>query len=271
MRDIAKRIVESNVFSFFIIAVIVLNALILGLQTMNLSEGTRRALATCDQICVFIYVVEATLKIFAWRSEYFKDGWNIYDFTITVLSVIPTNIFPVPIEVARILRIFRAFRVFRLISAFKQLRVIVVGIAKSIPGVLWTALLLFVVIYIYAIIGVTLFDELYPERFGDLGSALFSLFEIVTLEGWPDIAYPIIKEMPFSGLYFITFIILSSFILLNVVLGIIVNNIDESRRSFDGLDNDNPSLDDEKEALRRSLEQMEVQIQDLKQVLERTK
>ena len=233
-RDKAKIFVEKSSFQHFIMGVIVFNSIILGIQTVSLSVETAAALKWIDSVCVLIYVVEAILKLTAYKWTYFKDNWNIFDFTIVVLCLIPTSLLPIPVQVARIIRAFRAFRAFRLVASFRQMRVIVEAIVKALPGVLWTASLLFILFYIFAVIGVTLFGQTFPEYFGNLGRSFYTLFQIMTLESWSHgIARPVMAKHPLAWIYFVPFVVTSTFIMLNIVVGVVVNSISQTQNDLD--------------------------------------
>ena len=228
-----RRLVESRAFQRGIMAVIFLNAVIIGFQTTHLPPDAAHVLHLLDDFCLVVYVVEAALKLSAWRLRYFRDGWNVFDFVIVALSLIPAGLLPIPFQVARVIRVFRAFRVFRLISAFRQMRVIIEAIIKSLPGVAWTAGLLLIIYYVFAVIGVTLFGASHPEYFGNLGRAVYTLFQIMTLESWSHgIARPVMTAHPLAWLYFVPFVCCSTFIMLNVVVGLVVSSIDETQASL---------------------------------------
>ena len=226
-----RRLVEAPAFSRFVTAVIVGNAVVLGLETTAPGPAAARALACLDALCVGLYVVEAGLKLAAYRWAYFRSGWNIFDFCITALALVPASILPVPAQAARLLRVFRVLRTFRLVSACGRMRVIVEAVGRSLPGVMWTAALLLIIIYVFAVIGAHLFGADFPEYFGNLGRAFFSLFQIMTLEGWDGIARPIMIPHPLAWVYFVLYILASTFIMLNVVVGLVVSAIDEAQRA----------------------------------------
>ena len=236
-REAIRNLVESRRFQIFIGVVIGINAITIGLETADLPMGTLQALFAFDLLCLGIYIVEAFLKLRAYGIDYFKDGWNLFDFTIIVLSLVVIVLsmleiaMPFPVQVARTVRLFRVVRVFKVVSLFDRLRIIVEAIGRSIPGVLWTCLLLFVVMYVFDVAGVLIYGDEFPQFFGDLAAGLLTLFQILTLEGWPEIARPIIEIYPFAWLFFVPFIVLTAFIMLNIILGIIIETIDESRQA----------------------------------------
>lgn len=230
MREKIRSLVESKAFENFILVVIVANAITIGIETTHPEESIALGLAIFDFVCLLIYIVEAILKIIAYGGGYFRSGWNIFDFTIIVLCFMPTGIIPFPIQVARVLRIFRVFRVFRLISAFKEMRVIIQAIGRAIPGVAWTAFLLFIIYYVFAIIGTESFGEAFPEWFGNIGASFYTLFQVMTLESWSmGISRPVMEVFPWAWAYFVPFVIASAFIIVNVVVGIIVDVVDQTR------------------------------------------
>ena len=187
-----------------------------------------------DYVCLGVYIIEAILKITAYGSGYFRNGWNVFDFTIIALCCIPAEIIPFPVQVVRVLRIIRVFRVFRLISAFKEMRVIIQAIGRAIPGVMWTAFLLLIIYYVFAIIGTESFGQAFPEWFGDLGASFYTLFQVMTLESWSmGISRPVMEAFPWAWAYFVPFVITSAFIIVNVVVGIIVDVVDQTREMAD--------------------------------------
>ena len=224
-----KEIVESKLFNNFILVVIIINSLSIGIETYDIDAQAHSALAMFDKVCLGIYILEIAMKLITYKGKFFKEGWNIFDFTIVALCLIPTNLFPFPPAVVRMIRIFRVFRMLRLISSLRPLRVIVMAIGKSVPGVAWTAFLLFIIFYIFAVIGTMLFKADFPEWFGTIGASFYTLFQVMTLESWSmGIARPVIEVIPLAWLYFVPFVMLSAFIVVNVVVGIIVGTIDEA-------------------------------------------
>ena len=160
------------------------------------------------------------LKILALRQNYFKSYWNIFDFIIVLIAIIPVSHF---ISVLRSLRIIRAFR---LIAHVKSLKRVVAALAISIPGLISTACLLLLVFFVFGVMGVKLFGTAFPVWFGHLGRSMFSLFQIMTLESWSmGIVRPIMEQDPYAWLFFIPFILISAFTLLNFLIGIVVDAI----------------------------------------------
>ena len=259
-----RTIVDSKPFQVVIFVLIAVNAVTIGLETCNFSDSVDAMLEAFDFLCLVVYIVEAAMKIYAYGGEYFKDKWNLLDLSIVLLSIAPARIVPLPIQIVRTIRLFRIARVFRLVSMFKQMRVVVESIGRSIPGVLWTLALLLIVVYVFDVAGVFLFSERCPEYFGDLSTGLWSLFKVVTLEGWPDIAHGVMSEYDLAWLYFVPFIVLASLIMLNIVLGIILDTVEDSRQA------NRVEPGSTTEQLSQELDELRKQIETVQRLLEQS-
>ena len=183
---ISAGLVDSSWFEYFIIAVIIVNGALLGLETSAvIASGYGHWLELGNQVALGIFIVEAILKMVAlWprMQDYFRDGWNIFDFTVIVFALIPATG-----QFAMIARLARLLRVVRLISAIRDLRLIVAALVRSIPSVGHVIMLMSIVVYIYAIMGFHLFHTHDPEHWGSLAISLLTLFNIITLDGWTNI------------------------------------------------------------------------------------
>ncbi|MBR1374665.1 MAG: ion transporter [Cardiobacteriaceae bacterium] len=271
-REKITNLVQSSLFRNGILALIVINSITIGIETLHLTGWVKTALLYFDIFAVIIYTLEAVFKIYAYRVGYFKRAWNLFDFLILLLCLIPTSLIPFPVQVARVLRVLRVFRVFRLISAFKQMRIVIEAIARAIPGVFWTALLLFIIYYVFAVIGTVMFGEKYQDWFGNLAKSFYTLFQVMTLESWSmGIARPVMEEYPWSWAYFVPFVLISSFIVVNVVVGIVLDTISQTRSEVDReeikektLEDKNTALQKEISALKEHLEKIEALLVDKK-------
>ena len=228
-----KRFVEGKYFQGFILIVIVFNAIILGLQTFPaIEDSIGDVLSVLDTICLGIFVAEMILKMIVYKFfGYFKSAWNWFDFIIVMTSLLSGLAVLSSFRILRVFRVFRSLRGlrgFKMISSLKPLQAIIAAIGKSLPGISWTALLLIIIYYIYAIIGVTQFSAVFPDWFGNIGKAMYTLFQVMTLESWSmGISRPVMEVYSFAWAYFVPFVLLSSFIVMNVVVGIVVNAISE--------------------------------------------
>jgi voltage-gated sodium channel len=210
--------VESDGVQNFIIALIMLNAVTMGLETFSwwkqlLGKGT----FVLDQIFVWIFAAEILLKLYAHRWNFFKNNWNNFDFLIVVISLVPGNCVFSCFRVVRALRIFRTARLF---GRIQNLRLIVSAMLKALPNLGWLFLVLMLFIYIFAVLTTTLFSKIAPEQFGSLFSSFYSLFSLMTMEGWQDTVEAV--KSPYARWVFIPFMLISSYIFLNLVVGIIV-------------------------------------------------
>ncbi|MGB5586021.1 MAG: ion transporter, partial [Gammaproteobacteria bacterium] len=172
-----KQVVESRWFHNFVIIVILINGAVLGIETMKgLSTTTINVLDRIDQLCLLIFVIELLMKMHVYRLSFFKQGWNVFDFVIVGIALLPAT------GELSILRAFRIFRVLRLVTTVDSIRRVVAGMLIAIPGVGSVGGLLVVFFYIGAVISTTLFGEAFPDWFGNLGRSMYTLFQIMTLE-----------------------------------------------------------------------------------------
>jgi voltage-gated sodium channel len=201
-----------------IIGVIVLNAITLGLETSPAVVRTIGPLLLgLEYVALTVFVVEIALKLVAWGPRFFSSAWNVFDFLIVGISVVPAA---GPLTVLRTLRILRALRLLRTLP---RLRLIVEGVLRVLPDMGWVFLLLMLVFYVFSVIGTTLFAASFPEYFGSLGRTLFTLFQVMTLESWSmAIARPVMEQHAFAWVYFVAFVLTASFIVLNLVIGVVV-------------------------------------------------
>lgn len=224
LRGRVARLVHSDRFQTAVIAVIIVNAIVLGLETsdwMMANFGT--LLVTLDRIALAIFVVEIGLKLYADRLSFFRSGWNIFDFLIVAIALMPAT---GGLSVLRALRILRAFR---LISALPSLRRVVEGLLRAIPAMGSVVLLLALVFYVGAVMATKLFGDAFPDWFGHVGASLYSLFQIMTLESWSmGIVRPVMEVYPWAWAFFVPFILVTSFMVLNLFIAIIVTAMTEN-------------------------------------------
>lgn len=225
-----------SVFEYFIILVIIINSVCLGIETSpNISAAARHALDVIDRICLAIFVVELSLKIIAFNKNFFTaTKWNAFDLIIILISVF-ANIPSVSVfrgirifRAARLLKAFRSLRIvksLKIINSLEHLQIIVKAIVFAIPSIIWTFMILLLIFYFYAIIGVNVFGTEFAEFFGSLGKAFLTLFQLMLFDSWSFIARQVIKIYPPSWIYFVSFGIISAYTILQVVTGIVVDSI----------------------------------------------
>lgn len=207
-----------------ILAVILINAAILGLETSPTVVGaTGNLLSILDEICLAIFIAELLAKLYALRLRYFRSGWNVFDFVIIASAVIPGA------QGLNVLRALRILRVLRVISISPSLRRVVEGFVRALPGMGSVFLLMAIIFYIAAVMATRLFGADFPEYFGSMGASLFTLFQLMTLENWAGgIARPVQEVFPYAWLFFVPFLFVTTFAVMNLLIGLIVNSMQEA-------------------------------------------
>jgi voltage-gated sodium channel len=207
-----------------IMAVILFNAVLLGMETspalMADFGGILRAL---DRACLAIFTVEIVLKLVAFGPRFFRSGWNVFDFAIVGLSLLPGA------QTFSVLRALRILRLLRVVSVAPRLRRVVEGFITALPGMGSVFLLMAIIFYIGAVMATKLFATSFPEWFGDLGRSAYSLFQIMTLESWSmGIVRPVMEVYPYAWAFFVPFIMVTTFAVVNLLVGLIVNSMQEA-------------------------------------------
>jgi voltage-gated sodium channel len=224
----AVTLVEAKVFTRMIVALILVNAAILGLETLpGLMANHGPLLAATDQVILAIFVGELCLRMFAHGARFLRDPWSLFDTATVAIALVPAN------EAFSVLRALRVLRAFRLISAFPQLRRVVQGLLSAIPSLGSIAAIMVVLLYVFAVIAAKLFGSDYPQWFGGLHRSLFTLFQVMTLEGWPDIVREVTETHPYAWVFFIVFILLATFTVLNFFIAVIVDAMQKTHESHD--------------------------------------
>ncbi len=284
-------------YEIFMLFVITINTISLGLETSsNITEDFRNILFMIDQICLWIFVIELIFKVIAYNKKFFgekrfdedhldKNGnmveyfhwnkWNVSDLIIVAVSFVASLPY---FTVFRVFRVFRSFKVikavrsfravksFKIVNEFEDLRSTFKGLVRAIPGILWTFAFLAVFAYVYAIIGTNMFRDECPDYFGTLGTALLTLCQITTFDSWfSGVARPIIKIYPLAWIYFVSYVFIAASIIMNVIVGIIVDSMGKERER-----------DREQEKLKRAdskneitLEKLSEQIAELQRQIEK--
>jgi voltage-gated sodium channel len=214
-----RKIVDDPRTDRIIMGLIVINAVTLGLETSRaMMAKYGPILDAIDQIVLAVFVVELASRLIVQRAAFFKDGWNVFDFIVVGVALAPAT------EAFSILRALRILRLLRLITAVPTLRRVVTGLITSLPGMGAITLLLGLIYYVCAVLATNLYGQEFPAIFGTLPRSLFTLFTIMTLEGWVDgVVRPIMEKHPYAWLFFIPFIICTTFTVLNLFIGVIVN------------------------------------------------
>ena len=278
-------------YEYSMLLVIIVNTVSIGLETSkNISESFKNVLFWVDQICLYIFIAELIFKAIVYNRDFFGENrndenghayfhvnrWNISDLIIVVVSLISSLSY---FAIFRVFRVFRSFKVLktvrslRIIKAFKlvnditSLRTTFKGLIKAIPGILWTFFFLSIFAYAYAIIGTNVFGDSYPLFFGNLGNSLLSLIQIITFDSWvSQIARPIIQEYPWAWLYFITYAFTAAYVLMNVIVGIIVDCMGNERERQKSKQN-SQKKDVTLETLSNQIQELRTQIEKLENKL----
>lgn len=226
-----QKIRDNKIFELFVIGVIVFSSLMIGVRTYELHPLLDGGLRFLDYAVTLFFLVELSIRMAAEQrfTDFFKKGWNIFDFVIVTVSLIPLD----DSQYALVARMLRLFRVMRLISFIPELRVLVSALISAMPRMGYVALLMFIIFYLYAVIGNLLFGNLNPFLWGDVGVSLLTLFRVATFEDWTDVMYETMTLYSYSWIYFLTFIFFSAFVFLNMMIGIVVEVLDEEHKKME--------------------------------------
>lgn len=215
-----RAFIRSKTFTNFILTAVFLNAIVIGFQSYPEIDAAYGSLFhSLDLIFLTIFTVEVILKLIVDRTKYFKDGWNLFDFIVVAASIAFMNS-----QFLTVLRILRVLRILKTISSIHSLRRIITSLFMAIPTIGSILLLMVIFFFIYGVVGATFFAEASPVYFGDLSKSIITLFQIATFDDWANIYRPIAEVSPLSLIYFVTFIFIAVFVMLNLVVGEIVNN-----------------------------------------------
>lgn len=213
-----KKIISATRFEWFIIGLIFINAVILGLETdkdIHASYGS--LLGALDRIILSIFVCELMAKFYVHRWQMFKDPWSVFDVFVVGVALVPAT------GHLSVLRSLRILRVLRLISAVPSMRRVVTGLLNAIPGMGSVAALLLLILYVSSVMATQLFGTAFPEQFGSLSASIFTLVQIMTMEGWADLSGPVMDKFSYAWLFFLVYMLVTSFAVLNLFIGIIVD------------------------------------------------
>jgi len=223
VKEFLQKIVENKFFINFIMIVIIFNGISMGLETSKeYAIEYTNVFSIINFLVITIFTVEVLMKLFVYKTKFFKNAWNVFDFFIVLISIIPTT------GGLDVLRVLRILRVLRLVSMIPQMRKIVMALVGIIPGMAVIAGLSAILFYVFAVMGTDLYSETFPQWFGSISETIFTLFQIMTLEGWAmNIVRPIMEIHPYAWTYFIPFILIATFIMINLIIAIVVEAMQE--------------------------------------------
>ena len=218
LRERVRGFIESARFEKSITALIVANAVTLGIETSP--SATARfgdGLYAFDRLVLVVYVVELLLRFFVYRGRFFADPWRVFDFVVVGIAVVPAG------SAFAVMRSLRVLRVLRLVSLVLPMRRVVGALLKALPGMASIIGLMGLVLYVSAVMATKLFGTIAPDYFGGLGASLFTLFQVMTVEGWPDIARGVMAQAPLSWIFFVVYLLVATFMVLNLFIAVVVN------------------------------------------------
>lgn len=261
MYNTIKQFVENAKFQNFIIVLIVLNGITMGFETSkSISTQYNTFFEWFNFSVITIFTIEIILRIYVYKKAFFKDPWSLFDFTVVAISLVPAS------GGFEIFRVLRVLRLFRLITVVPQMRKIIAALLSVIPGIASIAGLLTLFFYIFAIMSTQLFGESFPEWFGTLGESFYTLFQIMTLESWSmGIVRPVMEVYPYAWVFFIPFIFLATFIIVNLIIAIVVDAMNEmNAQEEENIVNEVHSAED---AAKLEIQKLRNDIQELKALI----
>ena len=238
---------SNRLFELFIILVIIASALLIGVKTYQLPSWVKPLLDGLDLLITLIFLVEISIRFLGepQKRAFFRNGWNVFDTLIVFISLIPID----DTDSALVARLVRVFRVLRMVSIVPELRLLLNSIISALPRLGYVAALIFIIFYIYAAAGSLFFDRINPELWGNISIAMLTLFRVMTFEDWTDVMYETMDVYSWSWIFYLTFIFLTTFAFLNMVIGIVVSVLDEEQSKLDTEDPNRTSLANLKDEL----------------------
>tara|TARA_B100001778_G_C18493495_1_gene586142 strand:- start:207 stop:923 length:717 start_codon:yes stop_codon:yes gene_type:complete len=228
MTETLYKIKEHRIFQIAVTIVILFSSLVIGISTYDFDPKFIRILLYCDYFVTVFFVIEISIRFFGEEKkiDFFKDGWNIFDSIIVISSLIPAGAG----NSVMLLRLLRLARLLRVISFVPELRFVIEALIDSIKKSIYVLILIFIILYIYGVAGVILFESVEGGKFEDLGEAILTLIQIMTLSGWEEVMWPLMDVYPMSWVFFVSFVVLSSIIVLNLFVAILVDVVAERRK-----------------------------------------
>ena len=249
----------------FIITLILINAAILGLQTdAGIVDRWGGLLHGLDVIILSVFVVEITLRLMVHRLRFFRDPWSVFDFLVVAIALVPAS---GPFEVLRALRVLR---VLRLLTMVPSMRRVVAGMLKAVPGLGSVGAIMSIIFYVSAVMATNLFGEAFPEWFGNLGASAYTLFQVMTLESWSmGIVRPVMEVYPHAWLFFLPFILIATFTMLNLLMAVIVNAVQDVQQAEleHAQHNITAKVDAETEVLQQELLNLRSDVKEIKELI----
>ena len=226
------KIRSNKLFESFVVGIIIFSALVIGVKTYDIPPVVNDIVVVLDWLITVIFLVEITIRFIGEpnKRSFFKNGWNIFDTVIVVVSLIPID----NSEMAIAGRLIRIFRVLRMVSIIPELRMLLNSLLKALPQLSYVMMLMFIIFYIYAAVGSTFFAKINEDLWGDIAISMLTLFRVMTFEDWTDVMYETQAHYPLSWVFYLSFIFFTAFAFLNMVIGIVVNVLEQERQILNG-------------------------------------
>jgi len=266
LRDRFVAIRSNKIFEMTVIAIIIFSALVIGASTYDISPTWLGVIKFLDLAITIFFLIEIIIRIIAEEKilHFFRSAWNIFDFLIVTLSLIPID----ESEMVLLARLLRIFRVLRLVSIIPELRLLMNSLAKAIPRIGYVTLLMFIIFYIYGAIGSFFYEKINPVLWGDISIAMLTLFRVSTFEDWTDVMYETMEVYPFSWIYYLTFIFFTAFVFLNMMIGVVLDVMQKEHEEFDRQEGEGEAgevhwIKDHTKEIEERLERMENLLTDI--------
>jgi len=247
--------VDNSIIQHAIVVLIILNAALLGLETsQDVMQAYGSELVLLDHFILGIFILELVLLIIARGTDFFKDPWSMFDFVVIAIALVPAT------ESLSVLRALRVLRVLRLINKVESMRKVVGGLLSCLPSLASVVSLILIIFYVSAVIATNLFGQAFPELFGGMGNTAFTLFQVMTLESWSDgIARPVMEKFPYAWIFFILFILIATFVIVNLFIAVIVDSLTSGSSS-----EDTQAARDQSDILQSEMQAMRQELRELK-------
>jgi voltage-gated sodium channel len=247
--------VDNTIIQYAIVVLIILNAALLGLETSpDVMQAYGSELVVLDHLILGIFICELVLLIIARGVDFFKDPWSVFDFVVIAIALVPAT------ESLSVLRALRVLRVLRLINKVESMRKVVGGLLSCMPSLASVVSLILIIFYVSAVIATNLFGQAFPDLFGSMGHTAFTLFQVMTLESWSDgIARPVMEKFPYAWIFFIFFILIATFVIVNLFIAVIVDSLTSGSSS-----EDTQAARDQSDVLQAEMQAMRQELKELK-------
>ena len=253
------RLRDNKIFEMTVVAVIIISALEIGAKTFTLNDSAMAVTKIMDWFITLFFLFEISIRFITDEDKktFFKKGWNIFDTLVVAVSLIPID----DSEMALLARLVRIFRVLRMISVVPELRVLINSLLRAMPQLFYVLLLMFIIFYIYAAIGSYIFESINPVLWGDIAISMLTLFRVMTFEDWTDVMYETMEVYPMSWVFYFTFIFLTAFAFLNMVIGIVVGVMEKEHQL----------MREEETAAEPTVADLQADIAELKKIIQQLK